>query len=255
MNIYDSHIEGALELPKRERERFLCALIEYLWDGREPDLPSGPALGLFKAIRPTLNTSQARSKAGRSKAKSSSNPESKQESNCEQNLEQTGSKTGSKTESNANQSTDQTSDQNDIKTAIKNESNGAAKNKNKEKAKAFSPPYNPPEEKRGRSEPPPLTDSMRRVIARLNELTQSSYKPEAKDTRRLIHARMAEGYTEDDLMAVVEHKARQWLGDDEMARFLRPETLFRASKFEGYLQDARRCDSKKGEVTSFDEYA
>jgi uncharacterized phage protein (TIGR02220 family) len=68
----------------------------------------------------------------------------------------------------------------------------------------------------------------------LNERVGTSYKPTADKTKRCVEARLGEGFTLDDFKRVIDRKADEWLADPEMARFLRPETLF-GPKFEGYL--------------------
>lgn len=72
------------------------------------------------------------------------------------------------------------------------------------------------------------------VIERLNQLTGSHFRENTQSTRRLIKARLAEGFTVADLITVVEKMAAAWKGT-EMEQYLRPSTLFNASKFEGYL--------------------
>jgi hypothetical protein len=49
---------------------------------------------------------------------------------------------------------------------------------------------------------------------------------------------LSEGFTVDDFKRVIDHKTAQWLNDPKMTEYLRPETLFCAKKFEGYLQSA-----------------
>lgn len=51
----------------------------------------------------------------------------------------------------------------------------------------------------------------------------------------VVIARLKEGYSLPDLKAVVVSKHRQWGGDDKMAKYLTPQTLFRRSNFERYL--------------------
>lgn len=48
------------------------------------------------------------------------------------------------------------------------------------------------------------------------------------------------GYTLDDVKTVIEYQAQEWMGDKKMHQYLRPETLFRQSNFEGYLNNARQ---------------
>lgn len=76
------------------------------------------------------------------------------------------------------------------------------------------------------------------IISFLNSTTGSKYKASTDKTRRLIAARLAEGFTIDDFKAVITKKAKEWQGTD-MAQYLRPETLF-GTKFEGYLNQPER---------------
>ena len=74
------------------------------------------------------------------------------------------------------------------------------------------------------------------IVSILNERTGQHYQQTTEKTRRLIRARWREGFRVPDFAAVVEKKAAAWLGDPDMSRFLRPETLF-GTKFEGYLNE------------------
>ena len=49
-----------------------------------------------------------------------------------------------------------------------------------------------------------------------------------------ICARLKEGATEVELRQVVAKKAREWGGDEVMEKYLRPATLFNATKFAQY---------------------
>lgn len=71
----------------------------------------------------------------------------------------------------------------------------------------------------------------------LNERTGQHYRSSSRKTQSLLHARLDEGYTEDDIITVIDSRADDWMDDDRMRRYLRPETLF-GTKFEGYLNAA-----------------
>lgn len=73
----------------------------------------------------------------------------------------------------------------------------------------------------------------REIIEYLNQRIGSNYKPNASKTKTAIHARVQEGYTLEDFKIVIDKKVNEWYGTD-MAKYLRPETLF-GNKFEGYL--------------------
>ena len=80
-------------------------------------------------------------------------------------------------------------------------------------------------------------ESCKRVIDRLNELNNTKYSATSKSTLSFIKARLEEGYTEDDLLLVVEKMSYLWNqpNDKDMRQYLRPSTLFRPTNFENYL--------------------
>lgn len=71
------------------------------------------------------------------------------------------------------------------------------------------------------------------IVNYLNQKIGANYKSTSAKTRTPIHARFNEGYTLDDFKVVIDKKFNEWYGTD-MAKYLRPETLF-GTKFEGYL--------------------
>lgn len=71
------------------------------------------------------------------------------------------------------------------------------------------------------------------VIDYLNKTIGAKYKSRTKKTVELVRARANEGFTLEDFQLVISKKSAEWLNTD-MAKFLRPETLF-GTKFEGYL--------------------
>ena len=71
------------------------------------------------------------------------------------------------------------------------------------------------------------------IVDYLNQKAGTKYKASSKKTQTCIHARLAEGFTEDDFKVVIDKKCAEWLGTD-FEQYLRPETLF-GTKFESYL--------------------
>lgn len=69
------------------------------------------------------------------------------------------------------------------------------------------------------------------IVRTLNILADKHYKP-VPSTLKLIRARMKE-YTLLEIAEVVERKCKEWKGT-KMEQYLRPETLFNATKFAGY---------------------
>ena len=72
------------------------------------------------------------------------------------------------------------------------------------------------------------------IVDYLNNSAGTNYRASSKKTRELIKARINEGYTLEDFKVVIEKKTREWINDNKMKGYLRPETLF-GTKFEGYL--------------------
>lgn len=50
-----------------------------------------------------------------------------------------------------------------------------------------------------------------------------------------VIARLRDGKTLQDLKTVIARKCRDWIGNPEMEQYLRPETLFNATKFSSYF--------------------
>lgn len=74
------------------------------------------------------------------------------------------------------------------------------------------------------------------IIDYLNEKCITRYRDTTAKTKSLIKARWNEGFRVDDFNRVVDIKTEQWLNNEDMQKFLRPETLF-GTKFEGYLNE------------------
>ncbi|GFF01086.1 hypothetical protein DmLsi_28890 [Lactiplantibacillus plantarum] len=75
------------------------------------------------------------------------------------------------------------------------------------------------------------------VIDYLNQKADKHFK-HTDANKRLIIARYKDGgFTVDEMKKVIDNQCAKWLNNPEMNQYLRPATLFRASKFEGYLND------------------
>ncbi len=82
------------------------------------------------------------------------------------------------------------------------------------------------------------------IISYLNEKTGKNFKSGVAKNRDLIKARLKEGYSVEDFKKVIDIKVAEWLNDEAMSKFLRPETLF-SNKFEGYLNQKPKQEVKK----------
>lgn len=77
-------------------------------------------------------------------------------------------------------------------------------------------------------------EAAKQLIDYLNQKTGRRYRHTASNIR-LIVARLSEGYTPDDVARVIERKCAEWLNDPQMSQYLRPSTLFNATKFNDYV--------------------
>ena len=80
----------------------------------------------------------------------------------------------------------------------------------------------------------PQSEVYEEIIKYLNEKTGSHFKPTSKSTQRLINGRLSENYTIEDFKYVIDVKTNEWKDNTKMSKYLTPDTLFNASKFEKY---------------------
>lgn len=85
---------------------------------------------------------------------------------------------------------------------------------------------------------PKMPDPTEEVVNHLNHRLGTKYKPTTQATRKLIKARIKEGFTVEDMKLVIDKKATEWVNNPKMAQFLRPDILF-GNKFEGYLNTSQ----------------
>lgn len=72
------------------------------------------------------------------------------------------------------------------------------------------------------------------IIEHLNEKAGKSFKHTTKATQKAISGRWNDGHGVDQFKHVIDVKTEEWLGTD-MEKHLNPDTLFRPSNFEKYL--------------------
>jgi len=81
----------------------------------------------------------------------------------------------------------------------------------------------------------------RSLLAFLNEKTGRNYKP-VDINLSMIVARLKEGHTERECKLVILRKFHDWGTDEKMAEYLRPATLFNATKFNQYVGEIPKED-------------
>ncbi|MCQ0053579.1 DNA replication protein [Pediococcus acidilactici] len=87
--------------------------------------------------------------------------------------------------------------------------------------------------------------TFKEIISYLNEKAGTKYRASGTKTQRLIKARFNDGFNDEDFKKVINIKVAEWSGTD-MAKYLRPETLF-GTKFESYLnQEVKKSKTNKG---------
>lgn len=92
-----------------------------------------------------------------------------------------------------------------------------------------------------------------KVIDYLNLKAGTKYR-HTGNNQKLIKARL-EFFTVEDCMTVIDNKCDEWLGDEKMAQYLRPPTLFQASKFESYLNTVKPVSKADKRSSSIDMWA
>jgi uncharacterized phage protein (TIGR02220 family) len=81
-------------------------------------------------------------------------------------------------------------------------------------------------------------ENAKAVIDLMNTISGSKYK-HVESNLKPIMARMGENHTMEDFHLVLVHRWKVWQGTTQ-ADYYRPSTLFRPSKFGGYVEAARR---------------
>lgn len=82
------------------------------------------------------------------------------------------------------------------------------------------------------------------IVEDLNKKAEKKYKV-TESTKALIRARWNEGFREEDFFKVHSNMSTKWKNDPKRNQYLRPVTLYRASKFEGYLNAKIFLSDKK----------
>ena len=84
-------------------------------------------------------------------------------------------------------------------------------------------------------EPTAQQHDIQGVINYLNSKANKKFKANTQATKSLIQARLKD-YTLQDIKYVIDNKTAEWI-DTDMAKYLRPSTLFNATKFENYINE------------------
>ena len=88
------------------------------------------------------------------------------------------------------------------------------------------------------------------MILYLNEKTGASFRTDSKQSVALITDKITEGYSTEQMKAVIDSKATEWIGT-ALEKYLRPQTLF-GDKFEGYLNGPKKKTRKTDNAHVYD---
>lgn len=75
-----------------------------------------------------------------------------------------------------------------------------------------------------------------KFINSINKEANTNFR-NSSNNRKLIHARLADGYTEEELIKVIKFKANQWKDNEKMKKYIVLTTLLRPSNFDKYIQE------------------
>jgi len=210
---FRSTFEALSYMPATDMKAAYIMIGRYALDGILPEPEETSAYGMFCSVKPLIDTSIKRTKAGRSGGEASEKQTaSKPEANCKQS--------GSKPEANCKQTDDVKIKDKSIKIKENNLNTLSGK------------PTIPYEE----------------IIDYLNLKAGTHYRATSKDTRELIKARFKD-FTLEDFKTVIDNRCAAWLNDPHMVEYLRPKTLF-GTKFESYLNAPQRTGPVAVERTS-----
>lgn len=91
-------------------------------------------------------------------------------------------------------------------------------------------------------------NKIKEIVDYLNQKLGTKYRATTKSICSSINARLEENYTVEDFKTVIDKKYKEWKGT-EFEKYLTPDTLFRPTKFEKYLNQNIVKENKNGMLT------
>lgn len=79
-----------------------------------------------------------------------------------------------------------------------------------------------------------LESDVDEVLLYLNKKAGKAFRISTEANRKVVKGRLSEGYSINDLRHVVDVMVEEWI-NTSMDIYLRPETLFNSTKFQGYV--------------------
>ncbi len=74
------------------------------------------------------------------------------------------------------------------------------------------------------------------ILDYLKQLTGTKFRP-IKSNLTLISSLFKAGYSQEEIIEVIQLKTVQWKNNPVMAPYLRPSTLFKMSNFDNYINE------------------
>ena len=87
------------------------------------------------------------------------------------------------------------------------------------------------------------------LISYLNEKSGRAFH-NTEANRKLIKARLNDGFTKKDFQKVIAYKSAEWKGNADMSKYLRPNTLFASTHFDDYLNEANAYIASQGKTNT-----
>ena len=193
---YRSFFETIKKIPKKDRLQLVEAICNYALNDEEDSLSSLNA-AIFEMVKPQIDANTKRYENGKKGGRPKKPNQNQNETKPKPNHNQS----ITKTKPNVNVNVNVNDNVND------NES-------------GFD------------SEPSETSPSV--IIKYLNFKTGAEYDPDDPDNIQYVTDLLDAGYSNNDLMKVVNKKCSEWMNDSVMRSYLRPSTLF-GSKFAEYL--------------------
>lgn len=85
------------------------------------------------------------------------------------------------------------------------------------------------------------------LISYLNEKSGRAFH-NTEANRKLIKARLNDGFTKKDFQKVIAYKSAEWKDNADMSKYLRPNTLFASTHFDDYLNEANAYIASQGKT-------
>jgi len=73
------------------------------------------------------------------------------------------------------------------------------------------------------------------IIHKFNKITGKNFSTKTEETRKHINARLAEGHTVEEVERVIAMKYNEWKNVPKMRQYITPQTIFRPSNFDRYV--------------------